>query len=164
MAMQKKVITHIAFQFPGLIKSMKDEDLAKIGSEQEVGEGVKLRILGRKGDKGEVSTSAGVQLTWPSGFTIVYPSMAGMPDQVKLAKGKHIDVLILDPDNPEAGNFVQLAKGGRVVLDGFLDIDRFPKDSLVKTHSIAEYEKFLKAYSALEPSVWLLAPGEFLDF
>lgn len=164
MALQKKVLTHIAFQFPGLMKSMKEEDLVKIGSEQEVAEGIKLRILGRKGEKGEVSTSAGVQLTWPSGFTVVYPSLAGLPDQLELAEGKHIDLLILDPDNPEAGKFVQLAKGGRIVLDGFLDIDRFPEDSLVKTHWITDYEKFLKAYSALEPSVWLLAPGEFLSF
>lgn len=164
MALQKPVLTHIAFQFPGLIKSMKEEDLAKIGSKQEIGEGVELRVLGRTGKKGQVSTSAGIQLTWPTGFTIVYPSLAGMPDQVQLAKGKHIDVLILDPDNPETARFVELAKGGRILLDGFLDADRFPKGSLVKTHWLEDYDKFLEAYSALEPSVWLLAPGEFLDF
>ncbi len=163
MALQKHVLTHIASQFPGLTKSMKDEDLAKIGSERTIGEGVKVRILGRTGDKGQVSTSAGVQVTWSSGFTVVYPSLAGMPDQVQLDKGRHIDVLILDPDNPETGKWLELAKGGRVLLDGFLDVDRFPKGSLVKTHRIRDYEKFLEAYSALHPSVWLLAPGEILD-
>ena len=172
MAMEKPVLFHVAFHLPGLRMPIGKEDIVHIGDEKILGLGIKAKIMGVKekivGGKEKrslVSTASGIRLTWPSGFTLVYPSLAMKPEQIELTKeDEGIDLLILDPDHPYALDFITKWRPKKIVLEGFLDAARFAPvtGNYPRAHRMSEFEELLESYGEDAKRLFILAPAQEL--
>lgn len=160
LARKKPVLAHVSFHLPGW-GPLRKENLVNPGFEITVGKDIRVRVLGKKDETGRVTPTVGFQLTWPNGFTVVHASLSALPEQVKLPEGKEgVDVLILDYDHQAAKRFVEQLKPKTVVLEGFLDMNRWAPGSLPRTHRIGEVEAALEALEREGTAVVLLAPGQ----
>lgn len=156
VATKKLVICHVAFHLGGagpLIVHPLDP-----GDRIEIGKGVTVILLGKKGNDGRVTMTTGFQMTWPSGFTIVAPSLSGTPKQVKHTNNP-IDVLLLDPSNPKTTSFIDELKPRDVILEGFFDLQRFPIKTFPKSHRLAETKDLLLHLKKIGSRLWVLPPG-----
>jgi hypothetical protein len=162
LARKKRVLRHLSFHLPGL-GPVATEDLVSPGDTLMLGEAIAARILGSKDERGRVTATAGLQLTWPDGFVLVYPSLAGAADQVRLPAGKtSVDVLVLDPDHPQAEDLLAKLAPRRVVLEGFFDLPRWPPGQMPRCHRLSTAKPLLEQWTKPDREVVLLAPGQTL--
>ena len=157
VATKKPVVCHVAFHLGGagplIIHPLNP------GEEVVLGKGVTASLLGKKGVNGKVTITTGFQMVWPSGFTIIAPSLSGVPEQIKTNK-QRIDVLILDPSNPKSLEFIKKLKPQNIILEGFFDFQRFPPSTFPKSHRLPEVLDLANAARKNKAKLWLLAPGE----
>jgi len=157
VATKKPVVCHIAFHLGGagplIIHPLNP------GDQLEIGKGVKVSLMGKKGANGKVTVTTGFELCWPSGFTIVSPSLSGTPEQVHLTK-KRINVLILDPSNPNAQEFLRKLKPETVILEGFFDFQRFPIGTFPISHRWPEVKDLTEKAKEVGAKLLVLSPGE----
>jgi hypothetical protein len=157
VATKKTVICHVAFHLGGagpLVIHPLDP-----GEKLVIGKKVTVSLLGKKGENGKVTVTTGFQIRWPSGFTLVAPSLSGIPEQVKTSK-KRIDVLLLDPSNPKAKELLLKLRPKNVILEGFFDFQRFPTNTYPKSHRLPEASDLVDLIKKISAELWLLAPGE----
>ncbi|GEM_PF-2197268 len=158
VATKKPVLAHVAFHLPGagpLAIPPVDP-----GSSTKIGKEVEIRVLGKKDAEGKVTLYCGFQLRWPSGFTLVQPSLSGTESQVRLPPEGRIDVLILDPDHPRAEELLGRLKPRTVLLEGYLDGPRFLERSRPRNHALVEALDWIRKWRRKDRRVLLLAPGE----
>ncbi|MFQ5503330.1 MAG: hypothetical protein ACE5F1_00875 [Planctomycetota bacterium] len=157
----KPVLAHVTYHLAG-VGLVSDENLAIPGSETTIANGIRARLLGERDEEGKVTATMGLQLLWPSGFCLVYPSLSSRIEQIE---GKRIDILILDPDHPSAEELVRKLRPKTVILEGFLDLPRFIPGTYPRNHRLVvdgeeQALQTIQRFAATGSQVLLLAPGQ----
>lgn len=155
----KPVLCHLAFHLPGY-GPLRRKNVAVPGFELTAGKGIRIRVLGKRDKEGRVTPTVGYQLTWPSGFTIVHPSLSAQPDQVDREDRAAIDILILDPDHPHADRLVEELAPKLVVLEGFCDLPRWAPGDLPRNHRWQEAKTAVERFETSGARVVVLGPGQ----
>jgi len=145
-----------------------EKHVLKPGTKVELAKGLDGTIIGQKTKKGYVTVTVGLWLKWKSGITVAYPSLTTRNEDFPVVD-KPIDLMILDPDHPEADALVERLKPKKIVLEGFLDVPRFMPKTFPRDHRLVEdgepfAKKCIERFSKGGAEVYLLAPGQPLRF
>ncbi|MDP6424732.1 MAG: sugar-binding protein [Planctomycetota bacterium] len=157
MARSKALLSHISFHLPGY-GPLRFEDIVHPGQVVKVGK-IVAKMTGTRNDVGKVTPTVGVQLTWPSGFTLVHTSLVTLPDQVEMPKSGRTDVMILDEDHQHADRLIEELKPRVVILEGYFDLPRW-SGGLPKTHRLGTVKQVIERFTKLGTEVLLLSPGQ----
>jgi len=163
----KPVLSHVAYHLGGA-GVIDEKHVLKPGTKVELAKGLDGTIIGQKTKKGYVTVTVGLWLKWKSGITVAYPSLTTRNEDFPVVD-KPIDLMILDPDHPEADALVERLKPKKIVLEGFLDVPRFMPKTFPRDHRLVEdgepfAKKCIERFSKGGAEVYLLAPGQPLRF
>jgi len=118
---------------------------------------VTIHVLGRKTAKGFAAPSAGYEIKWYDGTTLLHPGVSLDPTAMRSLKGP--DVLLLSALHPQALDVGKQVCAKVTILDEVLEVA-----TAQGPHGRATLTEAIKLQQALRPlrSI-LLAPGESVD-